>query len=90
LSWYDPNATWNGGIGATTQRIRPKQDSKADGLEKTVAWTPRTLKTELGWKRCGWNKVQGLNCEISGSLGGFLQDSRDLDIIMCETRRSNM
>jgi hypothetical protein len=53
LSLYEPNATWNGGIGATTQKIWRKQDSKADGLEKTVARTPRTLKTELGRKRYG-------------------------------------
>jgi hypothetical protein len=34
-------------------KIHPKQGSKTNGLEKTVAWTPRTLKTELGRKRYG-------------------------------------
>jgi hypothetical protein len=35
------------------QKIRPKQGSKTDGLEKTVAWTPRTLKTDKRQKRYG-------------------------------------
>jgi hypothetical protein len=32
-------------------KIQPTQGSKTDGLEKTVAWTPRTLKTELRRKK---------------------------------------
>jgi hypothetical protein len=44
-------------------RFVQKKGSKTDGLEKTVTWTPRTLKTELGRKRYGKNKIQGLNCE---------------------------
>jgi hypothetical protein len=27
-------------------KIQPKQGSKTDGLEETVAWTPRTLETD--------------------------------------------
>jgi hypothetical protein len=34
-------------------KIQPIQGSKTDGLEKTVAWTTRTLKTELRRKRYG-------------------------------------
>jgi hypothetical protein len=36
-----------------TQKIRPKQGSKADELEKTVAWTPQTLKTDKRRKSYG-------------------------------------
>jgi hypothetical protein len=38
---------------AKTQKIRPKQGSKNDGLEKTIARTPRTLKTYKRRKRYG-------------------------------------
>jgi hypothetical protein len=32
-------------------------------LVETIAWTPKTLKTELGTKRYDLNKVQGLDCK---------------------------
>jgi hypothetical protein len=32
------------------QKIQQKQGSKIDGLEKTVAWTPRTLETDKDGK----------------------------------------
>jgi hypothetical protein len=51
-------------------------------LVETIAWTPRTLKTELGRKRYGFNKVQGLDCEENYFLGAYMQENRDLDIIM--------
>jgi hypothetical protein len=63
-----PNATRNGGNRAKTQKIRPQQSSKTDGLKKTVAWTLRTLKTDKRRKRYGKNKVQGLFCEETGFL----------------------
>jgi hypothetical protein len=51
-------------------------------LVETIAWTPRTLKTELGRKRYGFNKVQGLDCEENYFLGAYLQENKYLDIIM--------
>jgi hypothetical protein len=51
LSLYEPNATRTRLNGAKTHKIRPKQGSKADELEKTVAWTPRTLKTDKRRKK---------------------------------------
>jgi hypothetical protein len=60
-------------------------------LVETIAWTPRTLKTELaGRKRYDLNKVQGLDCEENYFPGAYLQETRDLDIIMCKNKRSNM
>jgi hypothetical protein len=40
-----------------TVETEPKQGSKTDGFEKTVAWTSRTLKTDKRRKRYGQNKV---------------------------------
>jgi hypothetical protein len=34
-------------------KIWPKQGSKTDDLEKTVVWTPKTLKTDKRWRRYG-------------------------------------
>jgi hypothetical protein len=48
-----------------------------------VAWTPRMLKMELGRKRYGLDKVQGLDCEENYFPGAFLQETRDLNTIMC-------
>jgi hypothetical protein len=61
---------------------RLKQASRTIVLAKTIAWTPRTLKTELGRKRYGSKKVQGLDCEENRVPGAYLQETRDLDIIM--------
>jgi hypothetical protein len=69
---------------------RLKQASITNGLVETIAWTPRTLKTELGRKRYGFNKVQGLDCEENYFPGAYLHENRDLNIIMCINRRADM
>jgi hypothetical protein len=51
-------------------------------LVETIAWTLRTLKMELGRKRYGLHKVQGLDCEKTRLLEAYLQQTTDLDIIM--------
>jgi hypothetical protein len=56
---------------------------------ETIAWTPRTPKTELRRKRYGFNKIQGLDCEENYFSGDYLQENRDLNIIICKTRRAN-
>jgi hypothetical protein len=56
---------------------------------ETIAWTPRTLKTELRRKRYGFNKVQGLDCEGNYFPGDYFQETRDLNTIMCKNRRAN-
>jgi hypothetical protein len=53
LSLYEPNATRTRLNGAKTLKIRLKQGSKTDGLEKLVAWTPGTLKTDKRRKSYG-------------------------------------
>jgi hypothetical protein len=50
-------------------------------LVETIVWAPRTLKTELGRKRYGLNKVQGLDYEKTWLVGAYLQETRDLNII---------
>jgi hypothetical protein len=50
-------------------------------LVETIAWTPGTLKTELGRKRYGLKKVQGLDCKKTWLPGAYLQENRDLNII---------
>jgi hypothetical protein len=52
-------------------------------LAETIVWTPRTLKTKLRQKRYGFNKVQGLDCEENYYPGAYLQENRNLNIIMC-------
>jgi hypothetical protein len=42
------------------------------------------LKTELRRKRYGLDKVQGLDCEENYFPGVFLQETRDLNTIMCK------
>jgi hypothetical protein len=61
---------------------RLKQDSKTNVLVETIAWTPRTIKTELRRKRYGLNKIQGLDCEENYFPGAYLQENRDINIIM--------
>jgi hypothetical protein len=58
-------------------------------LIETIARTPTTLKIELGRRRYGLNKVQGLDYEENCFPGVYLQENRDLNIIMCENRSSN-
>jgi hypothetical protein len=60
---------------------RLKLASTTNVFVETIAWTPRTLKTELGRKRYGSKKLQGLDCKKTWLLGAYLQESRDLDII---------
>jgi hypothetical protein len=57
-------------------------------LAETIAWTPRTLETELGRKRYGLNKVQELDCKKTWLPGFYPQETRDLHIIMHINRRS--
>jgi hypothetical protein len=79
-------------VESELQRKRCGQNKvlKLTGLKRRTHGHQERLKRSWDGKDMVETKVQGLNCEISGSLGGFLQDSRDLNIIICETRRSNM
>jgi hypothetical protein len=49
-----------------------------------------TLKTELRRKNYGLNTVQGLDCKKTWLSGAYLQETRDLDIIMHKNRRFNI
>jgi hypothetical protein len=51
-------------------------------LANTIAWTQITLRIEVRRKRYGSKKVQGLDCEENRVPGAYLQETRDLDIIM--------
>jgi hypothetical protein len=55
-----------------------------------ITWTQIALKTELGRKRYGLNKVQGLDCEENYFPGAYLQETKDLNLIMHKNRRANM
>jgi hypothetical protein len=51
-------------------------------LVEKIVWTPKTLKTELRQKRYGLNKIQGLDYKKTWLPGAYLQETRDLNIIM--------
>jgi hypothetical protein len=67
----------SGLLSAPTITKRLKQAPKTNVLVETIAWTPRTLKTELKQKRYGLNKVQGLDCEGNKLSGAYLQETSE-------------
>jgi hypothetical protein len=61
LSLYKPNATRTRLNGAKTLDLWTKQGSKTDGLEKTVAWTPRMLKRIKDGKDMAKTRIRGFS-----------------------------
>jgi hypothetical protein len=59
-------------------------------LVEMITWTQIALKTELGRKRYGLNKVQGLDCDENYFPGAYLQETKDLNLTMHKNRRANM
>jgi hypothetical protein len=59
-------------------------------LVETIAWIPRTLKTALGRKRYDLKKIQGLDYKRTWLPWAYLQETRDLNLIMYNKKRSNM
>jgi hypothetical protein len=47
------------------------QASKTNVLVKTIAWTPRTPKPELGWKSYGLDRSRGYIVKELGLQGVF-------------------
>jgi hypothetical protein len=50
-------------------KIQPKQGYKRDGLEKTVAWTPRTLKQIKDGKDMSRTRFKGFSMKKQGFQG---------------------
>jgi hypothetical protein len=50
-------------------KIQARQGSKTDKLEKTVAWTPRTLKMDKRRKDMAKTKFRGFSVNKQGSRG---------------------